>query len=530
MNRTLLLVLAIVAGVSHAAVSLQESTSVNLVKGSTTVAPYPSWDACRTAAVAAANAATATSGVVTYTCQTERRQVVATYSPNTTPPPPSGGPLDPAQTVSVPSSPAWSANVTKTSTNQYAKSPLYTLANGQQVYVRSNAWNTGRSGFASQLVWANGPSDWGVTAVGSNDGQVHAYPSEVCGWATGEGVRSSCVAKPVSALTKLNITFNWQGPANCSNGVRTNVLLDTYLHTKAAPGGDDLPSTSVMLESWIDCDGWYGSDYKAGTDLTVGTKTYRISVGKQDWASGNTIRVAMGPATSDWTVGGSKTVTIDYLALLQALAAKGYLKTSEYVTSIQGGFETLGGGSYKVTAFNIDASGIAPIPAPDTVPPDPVPSGPLAFVIYQDGSLKLPNDYSFGGLTANYRSTACAGPGHTYGLELKFGQYAGWQPAGVPVAAGQQTPWANDSYKALRFDLRAPTGADFDIEWVSSGDTFDNPKLSLSKYGATKTGEWVTFTVPFADSFSKTPLSLYKFFLQSSGALTACVDNVGLAR
>lgn len=81
------------------AVTLAESTTVTLLRGSTTVETLASWDACRARAIALANASTATSGTVTYTCQTEKRKVTATYSAN--PPPPVCGPQPPSESRTV---------------------------------------------------------------------------------------------------------------------------------------------------------------------------------------------------------------------------------------------------------------------------------------------------------------------------------------------------------------------------------------------------------------------------------------------
>lgn len=71
-----------------AAVSLKQDVQVNLLKGSSTVSTQPSWEACLAEAQRLANLSTQTSGTATYTCQTERRRVIATYSANPPPPPP----------------------------------------------------------------------------------------------------------------------------------------------------------------------------------------------------------------------------------------------------------------------------------------------------------------------------------------------------------------------------------------------------------------------------------------------------------
>lgn len=88
-----LLFAAFVAGLflgssADAAVTLNESTTVSLYRGTSKVGDHPSWSACQSAARAAANASTAVTGTATYSCKTEVRKVVARYTADPPPPPP----------------------------------------------------------------------------------------------------------------------------------------------------------------------------------------------------------------------------------------------------------------------------------------------------------------------------------------------------------------------------------------------------------------------------------------------------------
>jgi hypothetical protein len=83
---------ALVTFTALADVTIEERTQVALLRGSNTVAQHTSWEACLADARTRARAETQTSGTRTFTCQTERRQIVATYSPNQPPPPPDPDP------------------------------------------------------------------------------------------------------------------------------------------------------------------------------------------------------------------------------------------------------------------------------------------------------------------------------------------------------------------------------------------------------------------------------------------------------
>lgn len=123
MKRMLSILLFLLAAPVFGAVTLTESTVVTLLRGTTTVGTYASWEACRAQALQLANADTRTSGTVTYSCQTEKRRVVAAYSAN--PPPPPVCPPQPAsesQTVPCPAGTTGSW----TQTRSYTSAPAPT--------------------------------------------------------------------------------------------------------------------------------------------------------------------------------------------------------------------------------------------------------------------------------------------------------------------------------------------------------------------------------------------------------------------
>jgi len=101
MNRILSLLLLFAATTANAAVSIAESTVVTLLRGSSSQGTFPSWEACRERALALAQADTRTTGSVTYACQAEKRQFVATYTANPPPPPPACPPQPAAETQTV---------------------------------------------------------------------------------------------------------------------------------------------------------------------------------------------------------------------------------------------------------------------------------------------------------------------------------------------------------------------------------------------------------------------------------------------
>ena len=121
--RTFAFLLALLVSPAFGAVTLTESTVITLLRGTSTVGTHPSWEACRTQAIALANADTRTTGTVTYSCQTEKRRVVAAYSAN--PPPPPACPPQPASETQTVACPAGTTG-SWTQTRSYTSAPAPT--------------------------------------------------------------------------------------------------------------------------------------------------------------------------------------------------------------------------------------------------------------------------------------------------------------------------------------------------------------------------------------------------------------------
>src|ERR671923_276457 len=88
--------------IAGADVTLTERTQIALLRGSSTVAQHTSWEACLADARNRARAETQTTGSRTFSCQTERRQIVAAYSPTPAPQPVDCVTTDPAWTLGTP--------------------------------------------------------------------------------------------------------------------------------------------------------------------------------------------------------------------------------------------------------------------------------------------------------------------------------------------------------------------------------------------------------------------------------------------
>jgi hypothetical protein len=222
-------------------------------------------------------------------------------------------------------------------------------------WVRNNIWGEGSWGAGSQCMWAVNESCWGLTATHSNgNGIPKGYPQAIRGWAQGDGftVPNSGMGIKVTDLTKAKIHWTMDAPT----GGRYMALWDIYFHSKANPAGGETPRTSLMINQRIADDGYYAGQVAncpqgggACPTVTWGGHTFRLWVGKESWASGNTIQLFLTPTSG--SLFGSETMTLDLKAVIDGLRKLGYIPDSDYLTSIQNGWEIIDGGTFQTSKY-----------------------------------------------------------------------------------------------------------------------------------------------------------------------------------
>jgi hypothetical protein len=240
----------------------------------------------------------------------------------------------------------------------FAKTATITASNGAVYYARINAWATGASGFRYQKTWVNNEHDWGVISTHINDGQVKSYSSVVRGWAIGEGfngISNSRLGVSISSLTKVNLRWAFNAPSEYSGLVgpgatnRVNVLWDTYFHTMPNPTGTDIPDINLMINQYdVDGDDFYGSLARSGRTVTLGNRQWLMVVHRTIAASGNVIELFPGPF-ADYKVMGTTDLRFDYLGVVRDLVTMGLIPATDYLTSIQAGYEVIAGGPFQTT-------------------------------------------------------------------------------------------------------------------------------------------------------------------------------------
>jgi hypothetical protein len=371
----ILTLLVFIASIVHAAVATTEAQTVTLLRGGSTLATATSWEDCRAKALADAAKSTATTGTVTYTCQSEKRKVIATYSvtpppidppPVVDPPPSTGTPLGQNDVVVKPTSARYWVRMTESDTGHaYSKSidtvPFFKDVNGNQYWVTPALFSAYNGGFKNLTVWANGIDDFGAYGTWGTNG-VYGYPSAIWCWRAGEGTQQStpCANKRTSEYTKLESLWRWKGPGGPNAGKdKVVTLIDAYWGPKPNPsGGDKNISTNIFAASYIDGgdsagDGnfsYWGTWYGRAKPLS-GTP-YKYAICKPSdgcgWSDVATVLLFVGPSNgSNNYMAGTKNLRIDWIKTVKALEDAGAMAKGLYVWSFQYGWEMSTGGAYS---------------------------------------------------------------------------------------------------------------------------------------------------------------------------------------
>lgn len=161
----------------------------------------------------------------------------------------------------------------------------------------------------------------------------------------------------------------------------------------------------------------------------------------------------------------------------------------------------------------------------------PVPAG--TFWVYRQGVFNWGGDYSFGGLTVNYKDTQGKPGGVDIACSL-HGQWGGF----LPYAGGTVPLWNFDAspYSALTFAFK-PTlnGQTAQVYFVKVGDIPVGVVVDpfSGKYGPKpQAGVWATYSIPLADLGVK-GTSIYKFAIQDQTGSSSNVfylDDIGFTK
>jgi hypothetical protein len=225
---------------------------------------------------------------------------------------------------------------------------------GQDTYddkytVRNNFWNQSAAGSGNETIWAKTSRCWGVDASHTDadpKGTVKGYPDIARGWTIGNNLGNNGLAIQVSKLKKAKIRWKMTAPTTG----RTWGLWDIYFHTSENPSGDKAPVNLMIQQRIVDSDGWMQSDSSGWTKVTIAGIKFREKL-ETSTVSSTRNRIQLYIDYGDGRVLGRDDMVFDLKAIIDHYVEGGQIKSTDWLTSIQAGWEIVSGGTYQTDDF-----------------------------------------------------------------------------------------------------------------------------------------------------------------------------------
>ncbi|MCF1599112.1 glycoside hydrolase family 12 protein [Streptomyces muensis] len=191
-----------------------------------------------------------------------------------------------------------------------------TSLNGYTLY--NNIWG---SGAGSQCIWANSGTNWGVWANHPNTGGIKSYPNS-----------KKVINKTIASLGSLTSSYNVTVPSAGAYNTSYDIWDTDYDH-------------EIML--WVNYNGAVGP---------IGTSQGTVSLGGHTWnvyrGSNGANNVYSFLRTSD-----SNSGNVDIKPILNWIASKGWMSSSETIGDVQFGYEiTSSSGGLDFNTNNLTVS------------------------------------------------------------------------------------------------------------------------------------------------------------------------------
>ena len=223
-------------------------------------------------------------------------------------------------------------------------------------FLRKNFWNARASGAGTLALWAADSRCWGVDETSEdtvNPGTVKSYPDMARGWVVGTaGFQNPNSGLPiqVSALKKAKI--RWQMHVS-GTPLRHYALWDIYFHESATPARGTAPVNLMIKQRVVDPD-HYEQDTESGGDTAV-THTFSGITFRENkntgLKSGSRIVVELFATPVSGSDMGIDDMTLDLKEVIDYYVQDGSILSTDYLTSIQTGWEVVAGGTFVTSDF-----------------------------------------------------------------------------------------------------------------------------------------------------------------------------------
>lgn len=208
---------------------------------------------------------------------------------------------------------------------------------GGQYNMISNVFNDDGG---SQCITYNNNNSWGVNASHNGSGGIKAYPAVVYGCHYGYCSTNTGLPKQVSQLG--NVHTNW---TQSSSGNAYDAAYDIWFDPSAYPGNR---ANKYELMIWLR---WSNTKPIAQNyDASGNAIPYASNVS----LSGKTWNVYHRDNTTSFLpTTQTNSVNIDVKPFINYMVSKGFMGSSNYMTSVQAGWEIIQGGTFSTSSYSV---------------------------------------------------------------------------------------------------------------------------------------------------------------------------------
>jgi hypothetical protein len=223
-------------------------------------------------------------------------------------------------------------------------------------FLRKNFWNSKVTGAGTLTLWAASSRCWGVDATSDdsvNPGTVKSYPDMARGWVVGTaGFQNPNSALPIQVKDLKKAKIRWKMTVSGSP-LRHYALWDIYFHESATPGRGTAPVNLMIKQRVVDPSN-YEQDTESGGDSAVthtfGGITFRENK-NSGLKSGSRIVIELFATPVSGPDMGIDDMTLDLKEVIDFYVQDGSILATDYLTSIQTGWEVLAGGTFVTNDY-----------------------------------------------------------------------------------------------------------------------------------------------------------------------------------
>jgi hypothetical protein len=218
-------------------------------------------------------------------------------------------------------------------------------------FLRKNFWNNMATGAGSLTLWAANSRCWGVNATADDSvqpGTVKSYPDMARGWVIGTaGFQNPNSGLPIQVKDLTNAKIHWNMTITGSP-LRQYALWDIYFHETANPGAGTAPVNLMIKQRVMDPSNYEQNKESAGT--TAVTHTFSGITFRENkntgLKSGSRIVIELFATPVNGVDMGVDDMTLDLKEVIDYYVQDGSILTTDYLTSIQTGWEICAGGTF----------------------------------------------------------------------------------------------------------------------------------------------------------------------------------------